>query len=126
MNAWTSVPLGEICSPAERYTAPAPGVTYRQLGVRLWGEGAYEREQIDGAETKYPVFNRIDADDLVLNKIWARNGAVALASWTICWPVVESMRSGPSRRAASRTGAAARRPHGGSNDRCRSGRARRA
>src|SRR5690606_16083439 len=52
----------------------------RQLGVRLWGEGAYEREQIDGADTKYANFNCIDADDLVVNKIWARNGAVAVAN----------------------------------------------
>lgn len=72
--------LGEICTPAERFTAPTAGVAYRQLGVRLWGEGAYEREQIDGAETKYATFNRIETDDLVVNKIWARNGAVAVAT----------------------------------------------
>lgn len=80
MKAWPSVALGDVCSPAKRYTAPCPGVSYRQLGVRLWGEGAYEREQIDGADTKYSAFNRIDQDDLVVNKIWARNGAVAIAT----------------------------------------------
>lgn len=80
MKAWPKVALGEICAPAERYTTPTPGKVYRQLGVRLWGEGAYEREQIDGADTKYAYFNYIDADDLVVNKIWARNGAVAVAT----------------------------------------------
>jgi type I restriction enzyme S subunit len=75
------VALGELCSPAERYTTPAPGEIYRQLGVRLWGEGAYERKPIDGAETKYADFNRIEANDLVVNKIWARNGAVAVATF---------------------------------------------
>lgn len=80
MKTWPKVALSEICSPAERYTTPTPGAMYRQLGVRLWGEGAYEREQIDGADTKYANFNRIDADDLVVNKIWARNGAVAVAT----------------------------------------------
>lgn len=80
MKAWPKVVLAEICAPAERYTTPIPGETYRQLGVRLWGEGAYEREQIDGADTKYANFNRIDADDLVVNKIWARNGAVAVTT----------------------------------------------
>ena len=80
MKAWPKVALGEICTPAGRYTKPTPGDIYRQLGVRLWGEGAYEREQIDGANTKYANFNRIDADDLVVNKIWARNGAVAVAT----------------------------------------------
>ena len=80
MKAWPTVALAEICAPAERYTSPTPGKIYRQLGVRLWGEGAYEREQIDGADTKYANFNRIDADDLVVNKIWARNGAVAVTT----------------------------------------------
>lgn len=80
MKAWPRVALAEICAPAERYTTPTPGEIYRQLGVRLWGEGAYEREQIDGADTKYANFNCIDADDLVVNKIWARNGAVAVAT----------------------------------------------
>lgn len=80
MRAWPKIALTEICTPAERYTTPTPGEIYRQLGVRLWGEGAYEREQIDGADTKYANFNCIDADDLVVNKIWARNGAVAVAT----------------------------------------------
>jgi type I restriction enzyme S subunit len=80
MKAWPKIALAEICAPAERYTTPTPGEIYRQLGVRLWGEGAYEREQIDGADTKYANFNCIDADDLVVNKIWARNGAVAVAT----------------------------------------------
>lgn len=79
MKAWQVVSLGDVCTPADRFTTPSAGVAYRQLGVRLWGEGAYEREQIDGAETKYAAFNRIEADDLVVNKIWARNGAVAVA-----------------------------------------------
>lgn len=80
MKAWPTVALGEVCASAQRYTTPTPGEIYRQLGVRLWGEGAYERETIDGADTKYPSFNRIAADDLVVNKIWARNGAVAVAT----------------------------------------------
>lgn len=80
MKAWPNVALAEICAPAERFTTPTPGEIYRQLGVRLWGEGAYEREEIDGADTKYANFNCIDADDLVVNKIWARNGAVAVAT----------------------------------------------
>ena len=54
------------------------GTTYRQLGVSLWGEGAYERESIDGAATKYSTLARVEADDIVVNKIWARNGSVAV------------------------------------------------
>jgi type I restriction enzyme S subunit len=50
----------------------------RQVGVKLWGVGAYEREPIDGAETRYKTLSRVEADDIIVNKIWARNGSVAV------------------------------------------------
>ena len=80
MKQWPKIALGDVCTPVERFVLPTAGTTYRQLGVRLWGEGAYERETIDGADTKYSKFNRIEANDLVVNKIWARNGSVAVAT----------------------------------------------
>jgi len=79
-KAWPMVPLGEVISPVERPETPIPGVEYRQIGVRLWGEGAYERETIDGGQTKYKTFSRVEADDIIVNKIWARNGSVAVVS----------------------------------------------
>jgi type I restriction enzyme S subunit len=57
---------------------PIAGRQYRQIGVRLWGEGAYERELLEGAETKYSKLNRVMAGDIIVNKIWARNGSVAV------------------------------------------------
>lgn len=75
---WPVVRLGEVLIPVERPVVPIPGTSYRQLGVRLWGEGAYERESIDGADTKYSTLSRVEADDIVVNKIWARNGSVAV------------------------------------------------
>lgn len=80
MKSWQSVQLNEVCVPADRFVTPIVGQIYRQLGVRLWGQGAYEREPIDGADTKYAFLNRVEADDLVVNKIWARNGSVAVAT----------------------------------------------
>ncbi len=74
------VELGEVVVPAERAEAPEPGKSYRQIGVRLWGEGAYERESVDGAQTKYKQLFRAEAGDIILNKIWARNGSVAVVS----------------------------------------------
>ncbi|MFH0982913.1 MAG: restriction endonuclease subunit S [Planctomycetota bacterium] len=75
---WPIVPLKEIADRADRAERPEPGQTYRQIGVRLWGEGAYEREPIDGAATKYSRLYRADAGDIIVNKIWARNGSVAV------------------------------------------------
>ncbi|MBI5315141.1 MAG: restriction endonuclease subunit S [Nitrospirae bacterium] len=78
MSKWSMVSLGRVASPVERPEVPVPGKPYRQVGVRLWGEGAYERELLDGSETKYKTLSRVEADDIVVNKIWARNGSVAV------------------------------------------------
>lgn len=72
------VPLGTAAVPVQRPEVPAAGKLYRQIGVRLWGQGAYERESIDGSQTKYPALSRVVAGDIVVNKIWARNGSVAI------------------------------------------------
>ena len=75
---WPVVALGEVAKRMQRPEAPQPGTPYRQIGVRLWGQGAYQRETVDGSETKYPVFYRVEKDDIIVNKIWARNGSVAV------------------------------------------------
>jgi len=77
-NRWAPVSLGRIVKPVERPEVPVAGKAYRQVGVKLWGVGAYEREQIDGAETRYKTLSRVQADDIIVNKIWARNGSVAV------------------------------------------------
>lgn len=75
-----TVALGELISPVSRPEKPVPGKLYRQVGVRLWGKGAYERDSLDGGTTKYQSLYRLDARDFVINKIWARNGAAAIIS----------------------------------------------
>ncbi len=77
---WPKVRLGEVVRPAGRAEAPMPGTTYRQIGVKLWGEGAYERETMDGSQTKYAQLFRAEAGDIIVNKIWARNGSVAVVT----------------------------------------------
>ncbi len=75
---WPTVPIASLCAAAERWETPTPGVEYRQIGVRLWGEGAYERESLDGANTRYGALNRVENGDIIVNKIWARNGSVSV------------------------------------------------
>ena len=72
------VPLRSVTLPVERPEVPTAGTVYRQIGVKLWGEGAYERGSIDGSQTKYKTLSRVEADDIIVNKIWARNGSVAV------------------------------------------------
>jgi len=77
-GSWRQVMLADVLTLVQRPEVPVPGKKYRQLGVRLWGAGAYEREPLDGAVTKYRTLSRVEADDVVVNKIWARNGSVAV------------------------------------------------
>ena len=77
---WPVVALEEVARQVQRPEALQPGTPYRQIGVRLWGQGAYQRETVDGSETKYPVFYRVEKDDIIVNKIWARNGSVAVVT----------------------------------------------
>jgi type I restriction enzyme, S subunit len=78
MSNWHSVSLAQIVKPIERAEIPVAGKSYRQVGVKLWGVGAYERETIDGGGTQYKTLSRVEADDIIVNKIWARNGSVAV------------------------------------------------
>jgi len=75
---WPMVPLGEIAQPIVRPVMPEPSETYRFVGVKWWGEGAYEFARKLGAETAAPVLYRIERDDIIINKIWARHGSVAV------------------------------------------------
>ena len=84
------VRLERLVIPIERPEIPAPGISYRQIGVKLWGEGAYQRETIDGGATKYKTFSRVETDDIIVNKIWARNGSVALVPTSLAGSYVSS------------------------------------
>ena len=79
-NGWQVAKIGDVSKPIQRAQEPQVGTVYRQVGVRLWGQGAYERESIDGSETKYKTLSRIESGDIILNKIWARNGSVAVVN----------------------------------------------
>lgn len=79
-KAWPAAALADVALPVARPEVPVPGKLYRQIGVKLWGAGAYEREPIDGSGTKYAALSRVEADDIIVNKIWARNGSVAVVT----------------------------------------------
>jgi type I restriction enzyme, S subunit len=78
MSRWPIVQLRTVIEPIERPESPVPGRIYRQVGVKLWGEGAYEREPLDGGATRYAKLFRAEVGDVIVNKIWARNGSVAV------------------------------------------------
>jgi type I restriction enzyme S subunit len=68
------VQLGDIAKPVSRTIPVVPGEAYRTIGVKWWGEGAYERETIDGSRTAAKTLSLVRQGDLIINKIWVRNG----------------------------------------------------
>ena len=79
-KSWNEVAIGEIAKPISRPIDVLPGQTYRTIGVKWWGEGAYERETNDGSRTAARTLSRVCAGDLIINKIWVRHGSTAIAS----------------------------------------------
>lgn len=75
---WPMVPLGDVARPIVRAETPDPGTAYRLIGVKWWGEGAYQHSQKSGAETQAPSLFRVQTGDIVINKIWARHGSVSV------------------------------------------------
>uniref|UniRef100_UPI00195BD06E restriction endonuclease subunit S n=1 Tax=Crenalkalicoccus roseus TaxID=1485588 RepID=UPI00195BD06E len=75
---WPRVALGEVAEPVARPVAPRPDDTYRFIGVKWWGEGVYEFARKPGTETAASVLFRVEPDDLVINKIWARHGSIGV------------------------------------------------
>lgn len=96
---WPMVALGEVANPVQRPVSVEPGRSYRTLGVKWWGEGAYERQTIDGSQTAAKTLNEVRKDDLIINKIWVRHGSVAVVSPEVAsccgsneFPVFEFLR----------------------------------
>ena len=79
MNKWLDIQLFDIATPVSRPVTVVPGESYRTIGVRWWGEGAYERETIDGSRTAAKTLSVVRAGDLIINKIWVRHGSAAIA-----------------------------------------------
>src|SRR6266487_6365335 len=76
-------PLGEIAKSISRVVDVIPGQSYRTIGVKWWGEGAYERETIDGSQTAAKTLSLVREGDLIINKIWVRHGSTAIASMAV-------------------------------------------
>lgn len=76
---WPEMPLKDVVKPVLRSIPVVPGTEYRTIGVKWWGEGAYERATIDGSRTAAKALSLVRKDDLIINKIWVRHGSTAIA-----------------------------------------------
>lgn len=90
MTAWPLVPLGEVLTKSEEWIKLDPLATYRQVTVRLWGQGVLERNVVTGQEIGSDTRLAVRAHQFLISRIDARNGAAGLVPESLDGAVVSS------------------------------------
>ena len=77
-NSWPSVKLGDLLVKNEKMVSLVPDVQYREVTIRLWGKGVVQRRVVNGAEIASERRFQVSADQFILSRIDARNGATGI------------------------------------------------
>jgi len=77
MKAWPKVALGELLRRSDETAALDPEAEYHEVTIRLWGKGVVSRGKVCGSDV-VSVRRVVRANQLILSKIDARNGAIGL------------------------------------------------
>jgi type I restriction enzyme S subunit len=78
VSDWPMVPLGEILTKSEEWIEIQPDGQYRQVTVRLWGEGVVLRNEVSGTQIAAKRRHVVRSRQFILSRIDARNGAFGL------------------------------------------------
>lgn len=71
-------PLGEVMRLDIQRTPMKPGTTYHLAGVLNAGKGVIAKGELDGADTEYAAMNVLRADQVVMRKLTAWEGPIAV------------------------------------------------
>jgi len=77
VRQWPRVALGDVLCRSSEPAACAPDAEYDEVTIRLWGKGVVSRGKVRGADVTTPR-RVVRANQLILSKIDARNGAIGL------------------------------------------------
>lgn len=72
------VPLGEILAKSEDWIDILPDQRYRQVTIKMWGQGVVQRNEVAGGEIAASRRLRVRAGQFILSRIDARNGAIGI------------------------------------------------
>jgi len=75
---WPMVPLGEVLSKSDDWIQLHPDQKYKEVTVRLWGNGATLRREVLGGEIASESRLRVHTNQFIISRIDARNGASGL------------------------------------------------
>lgn len=78
-SPWPMVPLREVLQLQRRWIKLHPTGTYREIGIRSFGNGIFHKAPIQGSTLGDKRVLRIEPGDLVFNNVFAWEGAVAVA-----------------------------------------------
>ena len=77
MKAWPKVALGELLRRSDESAVIDPAAEYHEVTIKLWGTGVISRGKVAGSDV-VSVRRVVRANQLILSKIDARNGAIGL------------------------------------------------
>lgn len=77
MRQWPKIALGDVLCRSSEPAVCMPDAVYDEVTIRLWGKGVISRGKVRGADVTTPR-RVVRANQLILSKIDARNGAIGL------------------------------------------------
>jgi len=77
MSGWTRFALGDLLRQSDEPAVIDADANYHEVTIKLWGKGVVSRGKVRGSEVLTPR-RVVRADQLILSKIDARNGAIGL------------------------------------------------
>lgn len=90
MTAWPLVPLGELLRKSDDWIKLDPLAKYRQVTIKLWGQGIVERSVVTGQEIGSETRLAVRAHQFLISRIDARNGASGLVPESLDGAVVSN------------------------------------
>ncbi|MCP5139263.1 MAG: restriction endonuclease subunit S [Chromatiales bacterium] len=77
MRQWPEIALGDVLCRSSEPAVCLPDAEYDEVTIRLWGKGVISRGKVRGVDVTAPR-RVVRANQLILSKIDARNGAIGL------------------------------------------------
>ena len=77
MKVWPKVALRELLRRSDESAVIDPAIEYHEVTIKLWGKGVISRGKVSGSDV-VSVRRVVRANQLILSKIDARNGAIGL------------------------------------------------
>lgn len=89
-KSWPQVALGEVLRKSEESVPIDPNATYSEVTIKLWGKGVVLRREAAGSEIAAPRRSVVRAEQFILSRIDARNGAFGIVPPSLDGAVVSN------------------------------------